>query len=153
MNKPFAVISLLSVSFFSGCLSAQVYRWIDDQGQVVFSQSPPQGGRDATSVTLPPDPPAESREQAREQLDEQIKQLDEAEGKRKLQQEAAAKKQADKNYARQQCANARENLEIINNRPPQTLFQRTDGSYMRLTAEERAEQIRQATDIVNKYCR
>jgi len=132
---------------------AEIYRWIDDQGHVVFSQSPPQGERDATIVNLPPDPPAESQKEAQEELDEQMKQLNEADEKRMLQKEAAAKKRAEAKYDSQQCANARKNLEIINNRPPQTLFQRADGTYMRLTPEERAEQIRQATDIIEKYCR
>ena len=107
----------------------------------------------ATIITLPPDPPAESQKEAQEKLDGQIKQRNEADEKRILQKEAAAKKRAEAKYDRQQCANARKNLEIINNRPPQTLFQRVDGTYMRLTPEEREEQIQQATDIVEKHCR
>ena len=153
MIKSLAFISLLSVSFFSSSLLAQVYRWIDDQGQVVFSQSPPRDGRDTTTIELPPDPPAEAAEEDREKLDEQIKKLDQAEQERNLRKQAAAEKRAVAKYDKQQCTTARMNLDAITYRPPQTLCQREDGSYMRLTAEEREEQIRIATDAVANHCR
>ena len=153
MIKSLAFISLLSVSFFSGPLVAQVYRWINDQGHVVFSQSPPGDGRDTTTLDLPPDPPAEAAEEDREKLDGQIKKLDQAEQERNLRKQAAAEKRAVAKYDKQQCTTARTNLDAIVNRPPQTLFQRADGSYMRLTAEEREEQIRMATLVIEKHCR
>ncbi len=152
MNKSLAVISLLSVSFFSDFLMAQTYRWVDDQGTTVYSQQPPPDGRNMKAIAPPP-PPAESHEEAREKLDQQIKQLNEAGEKRMLEKEAAAKKQADANRNKQQCTNARSNLEAINNLPPQTLFKTGDEEYKRFTPEQRAEQIRQANETIKKYCR
>ena len=152
MNKFLAVISLLSISFFSSFLMAETYRWVDDEGNTVYSQLPPPDGRNMKAIAPPP-PPAESHEEAREKLDQQIKQLNEAGEKRLKDKEAAAKKQADAQHNKQQCTNARSNLEAINNRPPQTLFQTGDDEYKRFTPEQRAAQIKQANEIIKKHCR
>ncbi len=152
MNKSLALISILSASFFSSFLMAQAYRWVDDQGNTVYSQQPPPDDR-KVEVMAPPPPPAESPDEARQKLEGQIQQLDETEKKRGMEKQAAAKKQADANYRKQQCTNARMNLEAINNRPPQTLFQTGDEEYRRFTPDQRAAQIKQANETIRKYCR
>ena len=152
MNKTVALVSILSVSFFSSFLMAQAYRWVDDQGNTVYSQQPPPDDR-KVDVMAPPPPPAESPDEARQKLDGQIQQLDEAEKKRGMEKQAAAKKRADANYRKQQCTNARMNLEAINNRPPQTLFQTGNDEYSRFTPDQRAAQIKQANETIRKYCR
>lgn len=152
MNKSLALISILSASFFTGLLLAQSYRWTDDQGNTVYSQIPPPDGREVKLVAPPPRP-AELPENEQEKLEEQLKQVNEAEQKRQLERKALEEQRARDKYVKQQCTNARMNLETINNRPPQTQFQTSDGSYKRFTPEERAEQIKQATDTIEKYCR
>jgi len=152
MNKSIALVSILSVSLFSSFLMAQAYRWVDDQGNTVYSQQPPPDDR-KVEVMAPPPPPAESPDEARQKLEGQIQQLDETEKKRGMEKQAAAKKQADANYRKQQCTNARMNLEAINNRPPQTLFQTGDEEYRRFTPDQRAAQIKQANETIRKYCR
>ncbi len=151
MNKSIALVSILSVSFFSSFLLAQAYRWVDDQGNTVYSQQPPPDDRKIEVMTAPP-PPAESPEQAQEKLDGQIQQLDEAEKKRGMEKQAAAKNRADAKFSKQQCSNAHMNLEAINNRPPQTLFETGDGEYRRFTPDQRAAQIKQANETIKKHC-
>lgn len=152
MNKSIALVSIVSASFFSSFLMAQAYRWVDNQGNTVYSQQPPPDDRE-TKIMTPPPPPAESPVEAQEKLDGQIQQLDEAEKKRGMEKEAAAKRRADAKHNQQQCNTARMNLEAINNRPPQTLFQTGDGEYKRFTPDQRAEQIRQANETIKRYCR
>ena len=152
MSKSIATISILFVSFFSSFLMAQAYRWVDDQGNTVYSQLPPPDDRTVKNITPPP-PPAESPEEAQKKLDGEINQLNEAGKKRAVEKQYAAKKQADVKYNRQQCDNARMNLEAISNRPPQTLFQTGDEDYRRFTPDQRAAQIKQANETIKKYCR
>jgi hypothetical protein len=152
MSKSFSIISILLVSFFSSFLMAQAYRWVDDQGNTVYSQLPPPDDRNVTTIA-PPLPPANSPEEAQGKLDGQIKQMNEAEEKRAVEKQSTAKKQADVKYKKQQCTNARMNLEAINNRPPQTLFQMGDGEYKRFTPDQRAAQIKQANETIKMYCR
>jgi len=152
MNKFIALISLLSLSFLSTHLMAKTYCWKDDQGATVCSDTKPADGRDV-KVMAPPPPPAESPEEARKKLDQQIQQLNEDNEKRLAEKKAAAEKQATGKHSKEQCANARKNLELINNRPPQTLFKTGDGEYKRFTPDERAEQIKQANEAIEKYCK
>lgn len=152
MNKSIALASIVSASFFSSFLTAQAYRWVDDQGNTVYSQQPPPDDRE-TKIMPPPPPPAESPEKAQQKLDAQIWQLDKAEKERGKEKEAAAKKQADARHNQQQCNTARMNLEAINSRPPQTLFKTGDGEYRRFTPDQRAAQIKQANETIKKYCR
>jgi hypothetical protein len=131
---------------------AAMYRWVDDSGAVVYSQSPPPDGR-AASTVAPPPPPSSSADAERQQLDGRAKQADEARKKlqedQKKQQETAAK-DADR---KRNCDAARQNLELILNRPPQTRFQMPDGEYRRFTDEEREAEIKKAREFVEKNCR
>lgn len=132
--------------------AAAMYRWVDDSGAVVYSQSPPPDGR-AASTVAPPPPPSSSAGEERQQLDGRVKQADEARKKQqeglKKQQETASK-EADR---KRNCDAARQNLELIQNRPPQTRFQMPDGEYRRFTDEEREAEIRKAREFVDKNCR
>jgi len=114
MNKVLAVISLLSISFFSASVTAKVYCWEDDQ---------------------------------------EIQNLNETSEKKLEEKDAAAKKKAEAKHNKQQCDNARENLELINNRPPQTLYSTGSGEYKRFTPEERTQELKKFNDAVEKYCR
>jgi type IV secretory pathway VirB10-like protein len=132
--------------------SATMYRWVDDTGAVVYSQSPPPDGR-AASAVAPPPPPSSSADAERQQLEGQLKQADEARKKQqegqKAQQETAAK-DADR---KRNCDAARQNLELIQNRPPQTRFQMPNGEYRRFTDEEREAELKKAREFVDKNCR
>ena len=125
---------------------------LDDTGAVVYSQSPPPDGRSASKVAPPP-PPSSSADAERQQLGDRLEQADEARKKQqegqKTRQEAAAK-EADR---KRNCDAARQNLELIQNRPPQTRFQMPNGEYRRFTDEERTAEIAKAREFVEKNCR
>ena len=127
------------------------YRWVDDSGAVVYSQSPPPDGRTVTTVA-PPAAPRSAAEGPRPPAGGQPRNTGtppkpQADGR--PQPEAAAK-EADR---KRNCAAARQNLELIQNRPPQTRFQMPNGEYRRFTDEEREAEIRKARDFVEKNCR
>lgn len=152
MNKLLAVISLLSFSFFSTSLMAKAYCWEDDQGVTVCSDKLPADVRDVKTMAPPP-PPAESPEEARKKLDQQIQKLNETSEKQLQEKKAAAQQKAETKHNQQQCDNARSNLEIINNRPPQTLYATGSGEYKRFTPEERAQELKKFNEAIEKYCR
>lgn len=147
-----ALLALTVALLAAGPVSAAMYRWVDDSGAVVYSQSPPPDGRTASTVAPPP-PPSSSADTERQQLEGRLKQADEARKKeqegRKTQQDAATK-DADR---RRNCEAARQNLELIQNRPPQTRFQMPNGEYRRFTDEEREAELQKAREFVEKNCR
>ncbi len=150
--RPGPIAALIAGLLLSTAAAATMYRWVDDSGTVVYSQTPPPDGR-AASAVAPPPPPSSSAEAERTQLQNELNQADEA---RKKQSEEQKKQQDStaKNADRQRnCDAARQNLDLILNRPPQTRFQMPSGEYRRFTDEEREAEIKKARDYVDKNCR
>jgi len=146
-----ASVALTVVFLAAPPVPAAMYRWVDDTGAIVYSQSPPPDGR-ATSTVTPPPPPSSSADSERQQFEERVKQADEARKKQqagqKKEQEAATK-DADR---KRNCDSARRNLEVIENRPPQSRFQMPNGEFRRFTDEEREAELKKAREVVQKNC-
>ncbi len=143
---------ILFLSLFSLNLSAATYRWLDDNGQVVYSQVPPGDGRDYREISAPP-PPAEDPEAAQKRLEEARKALTEDRKAREQQKQDATRKKALAERRRQNCEIARKNLETLTSRPPNTLFKVGDDEYRRFTPEERQKRIDQLKKIIQENCK
>jgi hypothetical protein len=141
-------IALLASSTALGAM----YRWVDESGSVIYSQSPPPDGRDATAVRPPP-PPPEPPEAARQRLDERLKAADEARKSQAEQQKKEAETRSRDADKRKNCDAARRNLELIENRPPQSRFQTPDGDVRRYTDEDRAAELKKLREFLEKNCR
>ena len=142
------LISLVSLSAFA---LAGMYRWVDDNGETVYSQTPPPDGRPATSMKAPP-PPAETPEQAQERLDQQLQKIADAEEDQELADKETQKEQQTSEDRKHNCEAARNNLEVLENRPARTKYRKADGSVVRLNYEERLEQLEKAKAQMEKYC-
>ncbi len=127
-----------------------IYRWVDDNGQVVYSQTPPPPGREARTVAPPP-PPAESPEAARQRLQKQLETLDALDEKRRKAKEEEQKKAQEARKKAEICQRARGNLEVLTKRPPNTLFKVGD-EYKRFTPEERDKKIEQMKKLIRQTC-
>ncbi len=128
---------------------ATIYRWVDENGQVVYSQTPPPSGRAET--VAPPPPPAESPEQARQRLDQQLKRLEELDEKRRKAREETQQKENQARKKAEICQRARQNLEILTSRPPNTLY-KVGKEYKRFTPEERTKKIEQMKKLIKQTC-
>jgi hypothetical protein len=79
----------LTLSLLSGGVYSQsVYKSVDESGNVIFSDAPPESAVITEAVDVPPGPSEESIEQAREEVKEVSKRADELE-ERRLQKEQA----------------------------------------------------------------
>ena len=146
--------AILSMLLFSQIpiVSAEMYRWTDDQGNVTYSQSPPPDDRPVTTVAPPPPPSAEEAAASRERLDRQIEQLN-AENEKKLKaQEERNKKAMEAEENRKRCEIAKKNLETLTSRPPNTLYSIDGKEYKRFTTEEYEAEIKKYKETISKYC-
>ena len=135
-----------------GTAHAAVYRWVDEHGRTVYSQSPPPSGHAVTIKLLPPPPPDDVRA-AEANAQSEIARASEMQAKR----ERAARKRATQEAAAQErgeredlCRTAHANLEA-----GQKLwawpFRGPNGGYV--SQEDKAATIREAQEQIAAYCR
>ena len=153
VNSAPLLVGALLIGALVGASSAEtpMYRWIDESGGVVFSQTPPPPGIEAKLMSKPP-PPAESPEVAKQRLEQQLQVFDEAQKKRQQAKEKAEQTAALAERRAQGCAAAQYNLDLYTNSPPNRLIDDGSGTYRRFTEEERAAKIQQARDYLEKNC-
>jgi Domain of unknown function (DUF4124) len=127
--------------------TAEVYKWVDNDGKTNYTQIPPPPGyeweavRETASPAATPAPPATVLQ---ERFEEQQKDRE---------NKAAVAGQEKKNAEIMQlnCDAATGNLEALElggNR----MYKTADGEYLRLSGEERQQRIDQAKQQMEKYC-
>ncbi|MCB1772834.1 MAG: DUF4124 domain-containing protein [Gammaproteobacteria bacterium] len=128
------------------------YKWVNENGEVVYSQFPPADRQHQPEIIKPPPPPAESPARARERLNQQLQQYEDNREDRELAAEKAAEDAEKATVSRQRCEAAKHNLQGINGRSRQ-LFRAPDGQVRRLTDEERQSQRAELEAIIAKDCK
>ncbi len=127
--------------------TAEVYKWVDNDGKTNYTQLPPPPGyewetvRETASPAATPAPPAT---ELQERYEEEQKDRE---------NDAAVAGQEKKNtdIRKLNCDAATRNrasLELGGNR----LYKTADGEYLRLSEEERQQRIDQAKEQIKKYC-
>lgn len=150
LSRAAAAIAL--AQFCAPAALAGMYRWVDESGSVVYSQSPPPDGRAATAVRPPP-PPPEEPEAARQRLDERLKAADDTRKAQAEQRQKDAEGKSREAEKRKNCDAARKNLDTIQSLPPQSRFQTPDGQVRRYADEDRAAELKKLRDYLDKNCR
>ncbi len=143
--------TLVLATLWAVAADARVYRWVDAGGEVHFGDHLP-ARVEAERVRLPPPPKVDPKaamkaieEDHRRGVEEYLKARDEARSKHA----AAVAKQARRQAS---CDTARANLsklEGLGNR----LVQMPDGSFVRLTEEDRQARMTEARTQIKKYCK
>ncbi|WP_127477798.1 DUF4124 domain-containing protein [Sulfurivermis fontis] len=132
--------ALLAAS--AGSLATTMYKWTDSEGNVQYTQTPPPKGS-FQKMTPPPAPASEpTPTQATEPAAEQPA--------AETGQEEAERKRLEAAVAKHNCETARKNLDIY------TAFRRVmndKGEIVTLDDDERAAKIKEANEMIQKYCR
>jgi hypothetical protein len=143
------ILSLTALCWLAPALG-KTYRWVDENGVTVYSQSPPPEGTTATEVQPPP-PPATPSDEAWQKLNQQRLKLQDAREDRELELEKKRKQQAEEEKRRKNCEIARKNLERLEG-PPIRLMRTPSGDYQPMTEEERQAKREEARAQVKEYC-
>lgn len=125
----------------AGVASADAYRWIDEKGNVVFSQKRPTGEQTAERVPLPAKQPPLEEEAVTTQTEET----------------GTAKKPAtvqdlDPAVRKDYCEKAKQNVELLENSEPGAAFVTEDKTVVKFSEEERAERLEKARKAMQAYC-
>lgn len=113
MNRFLLVLLLLTLPFAA---FAEMYRWVDGQGRVHYSdQPPPKGAKSSSTVAAPPPPsysPSGEGTQAKtwQEKDAEFRQRQSAQAEAQAKKE---KEEADAKQKKQNCEIARKQLQIL----------------------------------------
>ena len=147
--KSVPVLFLLALCV-AGTAHATAYRWVDEDGRTVYSQTPPpdrESQRISTSGHRAP-----SNEEAWKEVERIEEQLDTSREQRRQAAEEAQKQRDEAALRRRNCENARLNLERYEGDPGR-LIRDPDGSYVRLTPDQRQARIEETRQQIEEYCR
>jgi len=134
---------------FSHSLFATVYKWVDSQGQVQYSQSPPEEG--TATVIAPPAPPPHSSLQEQQQAKQLEKQINTNLEQQKVNAQKAAQKAQEDKIRSMNCENAKAHLADMQSKVRVRLYD-TDGNQRVLTPDERDAEITKTKETIEKYC-
>jgi len=123
---------------FNNTASADVYKWVDDEGNTHYSQQAPKN-QQADIIKAPP-PPARSAADAQKEIDTLIEKqsgtFEVKQEERRLAKEAAEEEKNNKEY----CRVNRHNLQQYQNNPGRQMID-ADGNVTRPTEEQRQAKI------------
>jgi Skp family chaperone for outer membrane proteins len=146
MDKRMVLVAVLAVLPAAAAL-AEMYKWVDENGETHYTQSPPPG--DIKAETIKP-PPAVDSTAAQKELDELSKGLDTRREGREKEATTATEEQQYQEARKQKCEQAQRRLQQAER--PLTNFVDADGTERRATEEERQQQIGGAKQQVKEFC-
>ncbi len=144
-------IIFISIMFLIWLLpaTAKTYRWVNEQGVTIYSQSPPPSGN--ATIIKPPPKPAAAPDEIMNKLKQRQTTLDEAKNREAQASNNADAEARNAEMKKKNCEVARQNLEGIS-RYPRVRMKMEDGSYKQLTHEERQAEIDRFTKDVEEFC-
>ncbi len=128
--------------------SADIYKWVDDEGRVNYTQSPPPPGIASETIRQAPEPRVTPGRPSA------ITQQERVEENKKEQEENAVQaeqKTQIEDIRRLNCDAATGNLAALELGGSRR-YVTADGEYLRLTEEERQQRIEEAKQQIEKYC-
>ncbi len=141
-------ISILLLIWLSPA-TAKTYRWVNEDGVTIYSQSPPPSGN--ATIIKPPPKPAASPDEVMNKLKQQQAALDKAKNRKPGAGNNAEIEAKNAETKKKNCEVAKQNLEGIS-RYPRVRRKMEDGSHKQLTHEERQAEIDQFTKDIEKFC-
>ena len=153
---PFMLALAAMLGGWQESCASEVYKWVDEQHAVQYSQTPPPRGVQFSRMSVkqappPANDPADSAGDDGSSVEDRAKALDE---QHTAQQKAAAdaKEAVDIAKLRQQnCVTAKNNLMLLN-QGGHLSYRDKDGNLVRLTEEDRVNRTAQAKQHIAEYC-
>ena len=146
---PSSIRMLCIYILLAGNAHAAIYKWVDENGNVQYTETPPPA--DVKAETIQPPPQTVDTETATKQLTEQERQFEELRKQRLEQKGEGAKEAADLALQEKNCQMAQDRLASYAR--PRVKFVQEDGTRVTATEEERQEQIKKSEDLIKEFCK
>jgi hypothetical protein len=140
------ILWVIAAMATAGVAAADGYRWVDDEGNVVFSQTPPPGNQAAERIQLPSSQHYPETETSTETTAAPDMETQESAEK------PATVQDMDPAVRKEYCDKAKKNVELLEKTQPGVPFITEDNNVVRFTEEEKAERLQQAQEAAEVYC-
>lgn len=127
--------------------NAQIYKWVDTEGNIHYTQEKPPAGIKGEVVKAPPK--TDSTE-ALAALENQQKKFDELREARITAKEEAKKKKEEEDAKKARCEQSKARLASYLR--PRVNIKDEDGNVIRATEERRQEEIAKSNDYIKEHC-
>ncbi|HAO24154.1 MULTISPECIES: DUF4124 domain-containing protein [unclassified Methylophaga] len=134
---------------FAMAVQADAYKWIDDDGDVIYSQTPPVD-KPYEKMGTPP-PPSMNPEAAKKQVESLIEAQKATDKAREEEQQKQQQEQLAAEALAENCRVAKYNLQQYQNNPGRRMMD-AQGNVTRPTEEERQQKISTLQQQVNQFC-
>lgn len=142
-----AALAMSAGNAFAGA----VYKWVDEQGVVHYSDQKPQGvSSEELGIRAAPRPSGQSASEP-SRLEEQVRKLEEQEELKRLREQQTSEDAAEQERRKARCGQARQNLEVLTN-SARIKTDASEGEPRFLTPEEILEQRKVAQEIIDREC-
>ena len=124
----------------------EIHRWVDAQGRVHYTQTPPPGTKTERPREAPP-PGSSPSQAAIQSYNAEASKASEARAKATAKQEAEAKRRADL------CQRAQANITTLESRPPFRVFTKdAEGNTARMNEEQYNTALADSRAVASKNC-
>jgi hypothetical protein len=128
-----------------------VYKWVNEAGEVQYTQFPPPQGTEAIEVQSAP-PPADDPADITSDLDEQVEAMDERNKDRETMTEKSELEAEIERVTRNNCETAKKNLALLQQGGVKR-YRTGEGEIIRLTEEDRQQRIDEANSQIQEFCK
>ncbi len=141
-------ILLMLLLLISTAISAETYRWVNEDGVVTYSQTPPPEGKSEVVKTY--SAPSSDAPAAKQRLQKLRQDLADREEDRALKKAETQENKKNRKIREDNCKAASSNLQTL-----QSLGNRlykSGDEYLRLSDEQKQERIQKARQQIEEYC-
>lgn len=147
------LLALLATCLLIGSATpvfAKTYRWVDEEGNTIYSQSPPPSG-DYKEVKIRKETPQSQQIEAAAKLKREQEQRSLTRKQHRESAEQQEQKASREAARKQSCEDARHNLEVLQN-PRLGRLMNEEGNYEDLDDARRESLIREAQAQIREFC-
>lgn len=149
----FYVIKIAFASLFMSVMSvpvsAGIYKWTDENGEVHYSQQRPENSSEAKKMKV--DSPPSGSDKAQEDLKQYQEDLDTMMKDKANREKQQAAEQKQKEVKQKNCDNARNRLTKLN-APAKIFYKGESGDMQYMDEKQRTQEREQAQSLVDKWC-
>jgi hypothetical protein len=152
MRYPLIYVLLCALLLATSAPVRATYKWVDENGQTVYSQTPPPAGtQGAERIKAPPRPSTDPGSAAQKTKDDAAAFNERREEKKTAGQDQKKMQQAEAER-KQQCEQMRQDVEILTTRPVVRRTPEDGGEPVVLTAEEREADVKEMRERLKQHC-